>query len=305
MTPRISVIIPNYNHAAFLRQRIDSVLNQDLPPFEVIVLDDASTDDSVAVIESYGDKLTKVVVNPVNSGSPFRQWERGLALASGDWVWIAESDDYCEPQFLSTLMDEVAAEVGIVYSQTYDVADGEIIVDRLHTTEQFQPNIWSSDFQLDGMEFCRKYLSVKNVVPNASAVVFRKSVAMGLISDEIRQMRMCGDWLFWAKLISQTQISFKAKYLNYFRDHADVSRNHNNYGRISLRIVEEAILRETFASFGIDQSRQLLSMRIKWYRLHSVLKAFSNDFARLNQGGLFPLLVPRFLWFKLKEMIGK
>lgn len=301
---RVSVIIPNFNHGAFLRQRIDSVLSQDLLPFEIIVLDDASTDDSREIIDQYGDKITRVIYNKTNSGSPFHQWSKGISAATGDWIWIAESDDYSNPHFLSTLLKDVSEKAGIVYAQTYDVQDGEIIVDRVKTTSMFAPNIWEKDFQIDGMEFCKKYLTVKNVVPNASAVVFRKALSESIISDEMRQMRMCGDWLFWAKLIAKTEIAFKAQHLNYFRFHADTSRAHNSFGRISGRISEEAIVRETLANYNVDQSDQLDSLRKKWYRIHRITQVFSADFRRINRSGLFPLLGWKFIWFKLMEKLA-
>ena len=100
--PLVSVIIPNYNHARYLDQRIQSVLNQAYDNFEVIILDDKSSDNSVEVIRKYEDNphVSHIIVNEQNSGSPFVQWNRGLALSKGDIIWIAESDDYCEPVFL-------------------------------------------------------------------------------------------------------------------------------------------------------------------------------------------------------------
>jgi glycosyltransferase involved in cell wall biosynthesis len=62
MMPRVSVVIPNYNHAAFLRQRLDTVFNKNLPPHEVIVLDDASTDDSLKIIEVYAEEMCQMRV---------------------------------------------------------------------------------------------------------------------------------------------------------------------------------------------------------------------------------------------------
>ena len=98
----VSVIIPNYCHAQYLDQRIQSVLEQTYQNFEVIILDDKSTDNSLEVIDKYRShpKVAKVIINEVNSGSPFKQWERGINEASGDIIWIAESDDYCTPDFL-------------------------------------------------------------------------------------------------------------------------------------------------------------------------------------------------------------
>ena len=97
-----SVIIPNYNHSSFLRQRIDSVLNQHYPHFELIILDDNSTDGSRDVIENYRNstKVSHIVYNEQNSGSPFLQWKKGIELAQHDWIWIAESDDFAATGFL-------------------------------------------------------------------------------------------------------------------------------------------------------------------------------------------------------------
>jgi glycosyltransferase involved in cell wall biosynthesis len=102
----VSVIIPNFNHSQFLNQRIDSALGQTYQNFEVILLDDASNDHSFEIINSYAKhpKVSHVVVNDSNSGSVFSQWFKGIALAKGNYVWIAESDDWCEKVLLESLL---------------------------------------------------------------------------------------------------------------------------------------------------------------------------------------------------------
>ena len=98
----VSVIIPNYCHARFLNQRIDSVLNQTYSDYEVIILDDCSTDNSREIIESYRNhpKISHIVYNEKNSGSTFIQWEKGFELARGEYIWIAESDYVARSTFL-------------------------------------------------------------------------------------------------------------------------------------------------------------------------------------------------------------
>jgi len=105
--PKVSVIIPNFNHAAYLKQRIDSVLNQTYQNFELIILDDCSTDNSKEIIEQYRNdtRVSNIVYNTENSGSTFKQWDKGINLSSGDYIWIAESDDWCELNFLQTIME--------------------------------------------------------------------------------------------------------------------------------------------------------------------------------------------------------
>lgn len=127
----VSVIIPNYNHASFLQQRIDTVLAQTYSDFEVILLDDCSTDDSRQVIEQYRHhpKVSGIIYNETNSGNTFQQWEKGIALAKGEWIWIAESDDYADPGFLATLIHNAAKGEAIVlsYCQSNEVDENNII----------------------------------------------------------------------------------------------------------------------------------------------------------------------------------
>lgn len=83
--PLVSVIIPNYNHAQFLDERIQTVLNQTYQNFELIILDDKSTDNSLEVINKYKNDphVSEIVVNEENSGSTFKQWHKGFELAKG------------------------------------------------------------------------------------------------------------------------------------------------------------------------------------------------------------------------------
>ena len=153
--PNVSVIVPNYNHAPFLKQRIESILNQTFLDFELILLDDCSTDGSSEIMESYRSNphVSHVVFNEVNSGSAFRQWDKGIALAKGEWIWVAESDDYAEHTFLERLMGEVDKEPDSVlaYSATYWVnQQGKKLWETPHSDKV---NIYS------GHDFIRRKLS--------------------------------------------------------------------------------------------------------------------------------------------------
>lgn len=229
--PLVSVIIPNYNHARYLTQRIESVLNQTYKSMEVIILDDCSTDNSREIIEQYRThpKVAKIIYNEKNSGSTFAQWNRGVAEAVGEYIWIAESDDIARStELLTTLVHilEANAQLGLAYCQSIRIdKDGKEHGIFLHYTSQFQPNIWENDFQMQGTEFIDKYLFFMNVIPNASAVIFRKSVfeASGCAETNFR---LLGDWLVWLSMLSISNVAFVAKPHNSFRFHANnVSSN--------------------------------------------------------------------------------
>ncbi len=94
--PFVSIIVPNYNHEKYLRQRLDSIYGQTYKNYEVILLDDCSSDDSRTILNEYRDRYpdrTRCEFNETNSGGVFRQWRKGISLAKGDYIWIAESDD--------------------------------------------------------------------------------------------------------------------------------------------------------------------------------------------------------------------
>jgi len=285
MKPVVSIIVPNYNHAAFLKERLDSVFNQSFQDFEVILLDDASSDDSAALLKSYANhpKVTHVVLNEVNSGSPFKQWQKGIALAVGNFIWIAESYDYCEPNFLESCLEAFRPDVGMAYVQSTDVdANGQELASRLDFTANFEPNIWTSGFTKPGFDFIAQYLLVKNVIPNASAVVFRKDfVNPDYFSPQLLTMQMCGDWFFWIQLLQHRQITFIDKKLNYFRHHQLTSRNHDSLDKKKTRLLEEKTIRDFgFQHMGLRQLDAERRMMRTWFMLHTKTTIFKTSFLK-------------------------
>ena len=94
-----TVIVPNYNHGQYLKQRLDSVLAQRNCDFELIILDDASTDNSKAIIELYLQPTPVTgVINKSTAAHLSRQWDLAISKAQGEWIG-SPSDDYAEPEF--------------------------------------------------------------------------------------------------------------------------------------------------------------------------------------------------------------
>jgi glycosyltransferase involved in cell wall biosynthesis len=215
----VSVIIPNYNHGQFLAQRINSVFAQTYENFEVIILDDCSTDGSRDVIEEYRNhpKLSSILYNTQNSGSTFKQWEKGISAAKGEWIWIAESDDWCESNFLETIMAGVEQNSNCVlgYCQSYCVVNENDI--------RFQTQHSKLTDFIDGRAFISNYMLRGNIIYNASMAVWKKE-KFAAISQTYTQYKFCGDWLFWIELAAQGDVMISGRVLNYFRKHGkDVS----------------------------------------------------------------------------------
>jgi glycosyltransferase involved in cell wall biosynthesis len=234
--PKVSVILPNYNHAQFLIQRIESILNQTFQDFELIILDDCSPDNSKQTIEPYRNhpRVSQIVFNTQNSGSTFKQWEKGINLAKGEYIWLAESDDYCESRFLSELVTKLDEypNAGIAYCQSRSVDQNNTPINSwIKQTNIFSPNLWEKSFITAGQEAITNFLIHRNIIPNASAVVFRKS-AYNSTHGINTSMKLNGDWLLWISILQRNDLIFIAKELNFFRQHTNKAtgthtRNYN------------------------------------------------------------------------------
>lgn len=211
--PLVSVIIPNYNHARYLDERIQSVLNQTYQNFELIILDDKSTDNSVEVINKYkgNPHITNIVVNKENSGLTFKQWHKGFELAKGELVWIAESDDKCEKELLSTLIEFFEKDPDCVLAYTESIMfkdDGT----QLNSYQERNSEM------LTGREFISTRMSWTCAIVNASSALFKKSVAMG-IDKQYTEYHGAGDRLFWIEIAEYGNVGIDYHPLNFFRIH--------------------------------------------------------------------------------------
>jgi Glycosyl transferase family 2 len=223
--PAVSAIVPSYNHARHLDERIGSILHQRVMPSEIIAVDDCSTDDSLAVLERW--KRTSpipftVVANERNSGSTFGQWEKGVAFAASELVWIAESDDVSSPHFLERLIPYFADDrLALAYAESRVIGvDGQWLADSYRFyTESINPRKWLSGYVEDGRTEIDQALAIKNTIPNASAVLFRRAVLMRHL-ESIASFRYCGDWWAYIRCLDDGRIAYHPEALNAHRQSA-------------------------------------------------------------------------------------
>lgn len=225
--PKVSVIIPNYNHAKYLPARIESVLNQTFSDFELIILDDFSTDNSREVIEKYAKENPKIrcEFNTKNSGSPFYQWNKGVEMAKAEYIWLAESDDVAENDFLETLVPilDKNSKVGISYSRSNIIDEDGNQVDKIWKP-YYKTEKWEKDFIENGFVECNDLMILGNLIPNASAVLFRKSVFIES-GKAPTKMKLSGDWSTWFNMMLISDLAYVAKKLNHWRQHSQSVRD--------------------------------------------------------------------------------
>ena len=227
---KVSVVIPSYNYSGYLRERLSSVFDQTYPLYEIIIIDDASTDGSVGVIAELireaGREVT-VRINRQNSGSVFHQWRGALDLARGDYLWIAEADNSCRPEFLARVLPRLAASDRSLFAFSDSAAiggRGEIL------DESCKPyyadrgdNGLDRDGRFEGREFLRRFLAVRNVVVNASALVWRADAlrrAFAGLDGELSRFVCAGDWRIYVEACRLGGlVHYVAEPLNHYRRH--------------------------------------------------------------------------------------
>lgn len=222
--PLVSIIVPNYNHEPYLRERLESIYGQSYRNFEVILLDDMSSDGSVKILEEYAHRypdISHLIVNDVNSGGVFHQWKKGLACARGELIWIAESDDFCSLDLLERLVPFFDNEgVMLAYAKTVFMQDEKEIWSIGEYLSDIDKEAWSKEFVSCSHTLVNEAWGIKNIVPNASSAIFKNPKSMAILDDELWQkMRICGDWVFYLHVIRGGLVGYTPHATNYYRLH--------------------------------------------------------------------------------------
>ena len=223
--PKVSVVVPNYNHAPYLAKRLESIYNQTYKNIEVILLDDCSTDNSREILTAFAalyPKITKTVFNETNAGSQNRQWAKGISLCTGSLVWIAESDDFCELDFLEKLVPHFEDEsVLLAYSRTVFVNENDAA---FWSTEEYLANLgkerWLKPYVNAAADEAKNYFSRKNLICNASSALFRRPIHLSLLQDSSwLNLKICADWIFYLNVMRGGAIAYTNATTNYYRRH--------------------------------------------------------------------------------------
>lgn len=223
----IAVGVLSYNHAAFIRERLDSVFAQTAPVAGVTLFDDASTDETVerAVLacRDAGRAIT-IHVNESNGGSVLAQWLRAARLSDAEFIWLAEGDDEAAPGFLTALEAALAADPSIVMavteSRAIDAA-GQLLSAGYRT--EISPPLNAGTYE--GGKFAVTWLAAANQIFSASAVLWRRAAllaALERLGPELPTWRLAGDWRVYLEILTQpgAKIAVLDAALNHHRRHA-------------------------------------------------------------------------------------
>ncbi len=226
---RVSVVVPNYNYEKFLIERIYSILNQTEKISELIILDDCSKDNSRKIIDEIVEKIkdyipVRKVYNENNTGIAFKQWQKGFNLANGDYVWIAEADDYCQKNLLKELIKKIKKDSNIVlaYVDTSFIdKDGKVFLKSIEPEIDIRKTKhWKHSYINKGIDELNNYTFLNCTIANVSSALIKKGNYDEFFSKAV-EYRQSGDWVLYAHLMTLGDVAYVNKPLNNYRVHGN------------------------------------------------------------------------------------
>jgi len=244
----VSAIIPAYNHGRFIAEAIDSVLAQTLPPLEVIVVDDGSTDDTAAVLARYGGRIR--VLRQQNAGVAAAR-NAGIAAARGDYLAVLDSDDAWFPRKLELQMARFAAqpELGLVHCGAEMIDAGGRTLST--TTNGMEGRVAEAMLRMDR----------EVIMPQGSSIVVPKRVTEEIGGYDER-LPPSEDWDFCYRIAARYEIGYVREVLVRYRLHG--GGIHMNIGRMERAMM--IAFEKAFADPAVQPLRN-----VSYGRLHRIL----------------------------------
>lgn len=205
---QISVVIPNFNRAAFLKLAIESVLQQTYPVLEIIVCDDGSTDNAKAIVEGFNPAIVKWLPCG-NNGRPAIPRNKGIAAAKGDVIAFLDNDDVWHPTKLQKQVNELQKGFGMVCTNANRVSGGKIL-------SKLQATKGDSTFNFYHM------VSTNQVV--CSSVIIKKDLLLQADGfPESPSLKALEDYALWLRLSSLAEIRYLHEALLDYTDEVSSS----------------------------------------------------------------------------------
>ena len=152
--PEINIAIPTYNRADMLRLSLESALSQDYENFRITILDNASTDDTQALVNSYADKRITYIRNKKNIGQ-FRNWNRALDINECPYIMVLQDDDLIRPSFVrkSVATLERHPQAAFSFVEISEIDESGNIIHAQHQTDNFPEGL------LSGTDYLRRIVA--------------------------------------------------------------------------------------------------------------------------------------------------
>ncbi len=275
--PLVSVIIDNYNYGNYLSEAIDSVFKQTYQNFELIVVDDGSTDNSKEVIESYGNRLFPIFQSNAGMGAALNA---GIAHAKGDIVCLLDADDYFHPEKLESVVMAFLA-----HPEWVQIVHSKIIVNREGLTIGRGPKTFSQGDVRNLLLHWGQY-----IWETTSALSYRREVLEKVLPIPTKKT-MGADPYLTAVIPFLGEVGCINKPLMFYRQHGKNMQSHSINLSYWMEVQEETakFINEAAAKAGINR--------------HFDIKRSADyqSFLSLQQGGLPWTRAIQIIWLSLRE----
>ena len=255
--PSISVVIATHNRSAFLRETLESILAQRFRDYEIILVDDGSTDDTRQMIASYGDKVRYFYQN--NSG-PAAARNLGVRQARAPWVAFQDSDDLSTPDHLQVLHDYVEArpECAMVF------ANGVYLGGREHGRETIIPAKKSRRLAAEGV--CLNDLFEKSIARLQAALISK--AAYGAAGGMNESLRVCHDLDLFLRLGAKFPVAYLDRVVFRYRKHeGNITRDEEVRLTENIKVIENLIRDFPAVSKVLGHRRVARRTGYRYYRL--------------------------------------
>ncbi len=252
--PKVSIGIPTYNGERFIREAIQSIVDQTFRDIEVIVIDDRSTDATVEIVRSLRDPRLVLYENEQQLGIP-GNWNRAVSLAHGEYLCLFHQDDRMQPDNLARKIQVLDSDplIGLVYSAV------ETLID---PSAPYPPARWMEesavDFIIDGHTYLRRLLLEGNLICAPSVLVRREElIKVGGFDTELG---FACDYALWMKLCFDRRVAFLSEHLVQYRWHADNETHRYRFekGVLEVAIAGRKVLSEYRRRSGREEEADLL-----------------------------------------------
>jgi glycosyltransferase involved in cell wall biosynthesis len=225
MQPIVSVCIPTFNGAKYFRECLDSVLAQTFTDFEILVVDDRSSDETFNIAQQYAarDRRLRLLQNERNLGL-VGNWNRCIELAQGEWIKFVFQDDLIAPLCLERMLAASKTESAIIFCQrnfTFETGTSEATRQYYLTYVSSPQTVFSNLTEISASDYCKATLNHMgiNIVGEPTAVLLHRSVFYRFGTFNPQLIAAC-DREFWTRVAVHTGIIFVPETLATFRVHS-------------------------------------------------------------------------------------
>lgn len=224
---KISIVMASYNYASIIGEAIESVINQTYKDWELIIVDDGSTDNSVEVIKKYlSDNRIKLYINEKNLGLA-KTVRKGIQYSTSDWIAFLESDDKFFPNALEEKVKAISKNADIIFTNLELIGNENLKLLYLQHFENIK-TYWKLLINTGFVENFAQYISNVNLIPTFSVVMVKKNLLMKCKFNSLCKSSL--DYFLWAQL-SLYKVYYIDKKLTYWRLHDDsyINRDKQNW----------------------------------------------------------------------------